>query len=95
MALTHHLRYISLHYPYLRHHIKAVANYYIYIPLLHHWGLFRMFVSLRMLTLLQIMYDNITSFYGSCANNGKGAINTQETLPELCMILVLTFGLCV
>ena len=28
------------------------------------------------------MTDNITSFYGSsCANNGKGALNTPETLP--------------
>ena len=29
-----------------------------------------------------IILRNITSFYGSsCANNGKGALNTQEALP--------------
>eukprot|EP00959_Pyramimonas_sp_CCMP1952_P373308 7817795-Pyramimonas_sp.AAC.1 len=28
------------------------------------------------------IHNNITSFYGSsCANNGKGALNTPETLP--------------
>eukprot|EP00976_Prorocentrum_cordatum_P106455 1194453-Prorocentrum_minimum.AAC.1 len=31
---------------------------------------------------IQYNKDDITSFYGSsCANNGKGALNTPETLP--------------